>query len=174
MSGTETPLSTTEPAPAATRTRSRFAIRNRLLATIARSESNFAGEIKELPVIGKPYEHGMTYEKIVEKLVAYVIKEFKRGQDLEMLIKTNVDDFSKATGLDEPDITNEDAKSQAKLTKNGKKLDMYLKREDAYNENKTKLFSVIYGQCTPKMVAGLKSQDGFTEKETKKDVVWLI
>ena len=143
MSGTEAPLPTTEPATAVTRTRSRFAIRNRLLATIARSESNFAGEIKELPVIGKPYEHGMTYEKIVEKLVAYVIKEFKRGQDLEMLIKTNVDDFSKATGLEEPDITDEDAKNQAKLTKYGKKLDMYLKREDAYNENKAKIFQLF-------------------------------
>ena len=82
MSDPETPLPTTEPATAGTRTRSRFAIRNRLLASIARSESNFVGEIKELPVIGKPHEHGMTYGKIVEKLVAYVIKECKRGRDL--------------------------------------------------------------------------------------------
>ena len=53
-------------------------------------------------------------------------------------------------------------------------LDMYLQREDAYNENKAKLFAVIYGQCTPKMIAGLKSQDGFKDKETEKDVVWLM
>ena len=53
-------------------------------------------------------------------------------------------------------------------------LDMYLQREDAYNENRTKLFAVIYGQCTPQMIAGLKSQDGFKDKETMKDVVWLM
>ena len=174
MSDPETPLPTTEPAIAGTRTRSRFAIRNQLLATIARSESDFVGEIMELPVIGKPHEHGMTYEKIVEKLVAYVIREYKRGRDLELLIKTGVDDFSKASGLEEPDITDEDAESRAKLSKYSTMLDMYLQREDAYNENKAKLFAVIYGQCTPKMVAGLKSQDGFKEKETKKDVVWLM
>ena len=93
MSEPETPLPTAEPAAASTRTRSRFATRNRLLATIARSESNFEGDIKELPVIGKPHEHGTTYEKVVEKLVAYVIKEYKRGRDLELLIKTGVDDL---------------------------------------------------------------------------------
>jgi len=114
----------------------------------------------------------MTYEKIVEKLVAYVIKEFKRGRDLELLIKTGVDDFTEASGLEEPDISDED--NRAKLTKYGKMLDMYLQREDAYNENKAKLFAVIYGQCTPQMIAGLKSQDGFKDKETKKDVVWLM
>jgi len=53
-------------------------------------------------------------------------------------------------------------------------LDMYLQREDAYNENKAKLFAVIYGQCTPKMIDGLKSQGGFKDKETEKDVVWLM
>ena len=120
MSDPETSLPTTELATAGTRTRSRFAVRNRLLASIARSESNFLGEIKELPVIGKPHEHGMTYEKIVEKLVAYVIKEFKRGRDLELLIKTGVDDFTKASGLEEPDISDEDALNRAKLTKYGK------------------------------------------------------
>jgi len=47
------------------------------LATIAKSESNFAGDIKTLPVIDKPHEHGSTYEKMIEKLVGYVTKEFK-------------------------------------------------------------------------------------------------
>ena len=59
------------------RVRSHFATRNRYLATIAKSESNFAGDIKTLPVIDKPHEHGSTYEKMIEKLVGYVTKEFK-------------------------------------------------------------------------------------------------
>ena len=34
---------------------------------------------------------------MIEKLVGYVTKEFKRGRDLELLIKTQEDDFEKAT-----------------------------------------------------------------------------
>ena len=71
-------------------------------------------------------------------------------------------------------LEHQDYKSRAKLTKYGKLLDVYLQREDTYKENKAKLFAVIYGQCTPKMVAGLKSRDGFKEKESTKDVVWLM
>ena len=63
MSELETPSSAVEQTATNTRVRSRFATRNRYLATIANSESNFAGEIKTLPVIGKPHEHGTTYEK---------------------------------------------------------------------------------------------------------------
>jgi len=40
--------------------------------------------------------------------MGYVTEEFKRGRDLELLIKTQVDDFEKATGLTEPTISDED------------------------------------------------------------------
>ncbi len=144
------------------------------MATIANSESNFAGDKKTLPVIGKPHEHGTTYERMIDKLVGYVIKEFKRGRDLELLIRTQVDDFEKATGLKEPTISDEDAENRGKLTKYGKLLDIYLQREDMYKENKAKLFTVVFGQCTPTMVAGLKSQNGYVKKELEKDVVWIM
>ena len=96
------------------------------MATIANSESNFTGDIKTLPVIGKPHEHGIAYEKMIEKLVGYVTKEFKRGRDLDLLIKTQEDDFEKATGLKEPTISDKDAENRGKLTKYGKLLDIYL------------------------------------------------
>ena len=31
-----------------------------------------------------------------------------------------------------------------------------------------------FGQCTPNMVAGRKSQEDFKEKELTKDVIWLM
>ena len=114
MSEPETPLSTAVPAATNSRARSRYPTRNRLLASITESESNFEGDIKDLPIIGKPNEHGATYEKIIEKLVVYVINEYKRGRDLELLIRTQEDDFKKATELSEPMITDKEAESKAK------------------------------------------------------------
>ena len=69
-----------------------FALRNRLLASIAESESNFEGHIKDLPKIGKTHENGATYEKVIENLVGYVMKEYMRGRDQEHLIRTQEDD----------------------------------------------------------------------------------
>ena len=111
---------------------------------------------------------------MIEKLVGYVTKEFKRGRDLELLIKTQEDDFEKATGLEEPTISDKDALNRGKLTKFSKLLDICLQREDMYKENKAKLFAVVFGQCTPTMVAGLKSQNGYVKKELEKDVVWIM
>ena len=51
---------------------------------------------------------------------------------------------------------------------------MYLQREDIYKENKAKLFAVVFDQCTPNMVFGLKSQNGYTKKELEKDVIWIM
>ena len=153
MSEAQTPSSASAPAASSSRARSRYTVRNRLLASIAESERNFKGEIKELPIIGKSHEHGAVYEKIIEKLVGYVIKEYRRGADLELLIKSEEDDFTKATGLSEPTITDEDAKSKAKTLRYGNLLDMYFARLDIYKENKEKLFAAVFGQCTPSMVA---------------------
>jgi len=98
-------------------------------------------------------------------MVGYVTKEFKRGRDLGLLIKTQVDAFEKATGLKEGTISDKDAFNR------GKFLDIYLQREDMYKENKAKLFAVVFGQYVPTMVAGLKSQNGY---ELEKDVVWIM
>ena len=44
-----------------------------------------------------------------------------------------------------------------------------------YKENKAKLFAVVFDQCTPTMVTGLKSQNGYVKKELEeKDVVWIM
>eukprot|EP00957_Ditylum_brightwellii_P045978 3487925-Ditylum_brightwellii.AAC.1 len=39
-----------------------------------------------------------------------------------------------------------------------KEIDLYLKRRDQYKENKTKMFSIIIGQCTDLMITKLESE----------------
>ena len=50
----------------------------------------------------------------------------------------------------------------------------YLKREKLYKKNKRSLFALIHGQCTPTLLASVKSQQNYTENFKKKDVLWLI
>ena len=68
--------------------------------------------------------------------MGYVIKNYKRGADLELLIKSEEDDFTKATGLNEPTMTDEEAESKANTIRYEKLLDRYFARLDVYKENK--------------------------------------
>ena len=50
----------------------------------------------------------------------------------------------------------------------------YHKREKSYKNNKRTLFGLLYGQCTPTLLASIKSQKNFTEKYKEKNIVWLM
>eukprot|EP00957_Ditylum_brightwellii_P029481 2228644-Ditylum_brightwellii.AAC.1 len=40
-----------------------------------------------------------------------------------------------------------------------KEIDLYLKRQDQYKENKMKMFNVIIGQCTDLMITKLENMN---------------
>ena len=50
----------------------------------------------------------------------------------------------------------------------------YWKREKSYKKNKRKLFGLIYGQCTPTLLASIKSQQKFSDRYKEKDIAWLL
>ena len=102
------------------------------------------------------------------------IKEYKNGKDLALVIEKQVEDFEKASRTKEPEINEADHKYQAKMLRYGKQIDLYLKREESYKDNLSRLYGLIYGQCTPTMIAGVKSQPDYTAKNEVQDVVWLL
>eukprot|EP00957_Ditylum_brightwellii_P191584 14586644-Ditylum_brightwellii.AAC.1 len=46
-----------------------------------------------------------------------------------------------------------------------KEIGTYLKRKETYNENKTKMFNIIIGQCTELMMSKLESETKWTAIE---------
>ena len=52
-----------------------------------------------------------------------------------------------------------------------KQIDIYFKREEIYKDNLSKLYGLIYGQYTPTMIAGVKSQPDYSAKDEVQDVV---
>ena len=55
-----------------------------------------------------------------------------------------------------------------------KKLDMFLKREAAYIRNKKKIYTLLFGQCTPSHLSGIKSAETFTKNDKDKNPVWIM
>ena len=88
-------------------------IRNQNLAAIANIESNFKGKNKHVPVIGKIHEKGVSFERFMEDVRDYVAAEYDEGDDLELLLETQVDDFNKAADTKLPALasTSEEDKS---------------------------------------------------------------
>ena len=97
--------------------------------------------------------------------------EYEEGDDLELLLKTQLDDFEKAADTKLPELksTNENAKVMFEAD-----YAEFRKREKLYKNKKRKLFGLIYGQCTPTLFASIKSQEKFSEKYKDKDIVCLL
>jgi len=51
---------------------------------------------------------------------------------------------------------------------------MFLKDEKTYERNLKKVYTIFIGQCTPALLSGIKLATDFTEKNKKKDLIWLM
>lgn len=142
------------------------------LAIMDREERKFSGNIDKLPVIGQP--HGVTFEKLIEEVHHYMVLNFKGGYDLLLLLEEQIDDFEKASGMSMPTISEKDMERKDKWYKFESQIGMYLNRKDLYEDNKTKLYVILYGQCTPKLRTTIEFQPNYTEHNSKSDVVWLM
>ena len=146
-------------------------VRNQHLATIASISSKFKGKIKALAIIGKAHEKTTTYEKIMEEVKEHVSVELDQGDDLELLLESQTDDFDAAAETQLPVLKSRD---ESDLENYRQDYQEYRQREKQYKVNKRKLFGILHGQCTPTLIASIKSQPGYSEKFKKKDVVWML
>eukprot|EP00957_Ditylum_brightwellii_P116434 8881364-Ditylum_brightwellii.AAC.1 len=55
-----------------------------------------------------------------------------------------------------------------------KEIDVYLNRKKTNQENKSKLFTMIIGQCTDLVISKLESKNNWTKTEATNDVVELL
>ena len=93
----------------------------------------------------------MEYHKTIEQLTGYAGKEFKVTMDTQTLIDDLVE--PNVTAPDYPDTIKADDGSDKPPNTDDvrmweKKYDLFLKRETMFENNKNKLFSIIWGQCT--------------------------
>ena len=107
-------------------------MRNQSLATIAAASSNFKGANEKLPIIGKRHENGVSSEKFINEVASYVAVEFDEGNDLELILLKQEDDYEKASGLQKPTITEEDMKRADLMSLHNEEVKMYLRRKHLY------------------------------------------
>lgn len=110
-----------------------------------------------------------------EKLADYVIKTLTHPDDVFKIIKKMEDPEAKFEKEHMPtDLTNEEAKSMAKKSIFEQKCKLYVAREQTMKSNKSKIYSLIWGQCSPGLQAIIQGDKDFVTKEEKRDVLWVL
>ena len=92
---------------------------------------------------------------------------------MELILLKQEDDYEKASGLQQPTITEENMKRADLMTLHNEEVKMYLRRKHLYIKNKKRLYATLFGQCTPTLASGIKSQKDFSKHDDVKDVLWL-
>eukprot|EP00957_Ditylum_brightwellii_P114160 8703132-Ditylum_brightwellii.AAC.1 len=74
----------------------------------------------------------------------------------------------------DPTLEGPDKKAIANIILAKKEYDIYVKRKATYLNNKTKMYAIIYVQCSEAMRAKLEGEDDFKEAAMESDVIKLL
>lgn len=112
--------------------------------------------------------------KSKEKMIEHVQRTFTRGQDICETLKTgkrfDFDSVMPSSPTPGPDGT----VSEAQQIVHTRRLNKHADRIDLYEDNLTKAFGLILGQCTPRMRNKLEARKDWHEIESNHDPVQLL
>ena len=115
----------------------------------------------------------LQFDKTCKELIRFIVKKFKNPDDLVSLVMN-----MKETKIRCPDTPEKD-KRTGKLSRSNKlihrqRVNQYLVREQSYEENKKKLFMVVWDQCSKSLQNRLESIQGFDKIKRKRDVLKML
>jgi hypothetical protein len=136
---------------------------------------------KEQPVLGAMEAFGSLiykvntqdqaemYVRTTEKLSEYVLTTY--GKDMRNLVK-----YTTERKFTEPEFPSRVLRETDRLheVKYKESLAKYHRELDTYNDQKTKVFGVILGQCSPMVKDRLAKNSAFAKVEMDSDVIALI
>ncbi len=140
--------------------------------------SNFKGESAELK--GNVFEtfaeskDTTQYEKTMKALQVYVAANFRHGGDIGWMLKHEKE--FQFTRPNPPTSTSTTTRSQDSLDQDiyKEQIKGYVARKQKYDENKDKLYSVIWGQCSDSMQSRIQSNTNFQSIDEKRSCLLLL
>jgi hypothetical protein len=126
-------------------------------------------------LLSERLDKGVTMEQFQEKLKLYVLKNYKKGEDVVTLVEDLVDPRIDLENKHAPaDFSPEEEKRTILMKKWEIKFKKYLDREEGLQENTSKLYALIMGQCTIALRSVIKSDPVFEAKSKDFDALWLL
>ena len=108
------------------------------------------------------------FNRTVEELDGYIGNNLKHSEDVKKMVKKMKD-----TVIAMPVDPKDDA-SKTELKIWDKRIESYVKRIDTYAENKSTIYSVLWGQCSDTMKTKIKALDIFELISENSDSLALL
>ena len=140
-----------------------------------RKKNMFKGETMELSkhvfeTFGES-RNATQFETTIKALQVYVANNFRHGGDIGWMLK-HEQDFE----LTRPSAPSGSTRSSSTVDQDiyKEKIKGYVARMEKYTENKHKLYSVIWGQCSDSMQSKLQNKDNFMQIDEDRDCLNLL
>ena len=108
-----------------------------------------------------------------EKIASYMMREYKKGMDIVLLIKIEDIDTMKWKPL-VPNAATGETVPAVEMLEYKLLYNEYLARKNQLTDNQGSIYFLIKGQCTPALVAELKGLEDFGDRDSDFDVLWLL
>ena len=146
------------------------------LRAIINTYRDFEWKISSIGVIGLPSEqnlrNGLQLGEFSDSVMNHVGTYWEKVNDLKYFIQ-HLQHPEKYIA-EPPDIAPNKETDPGRYEKWKNKVTLHDKWMDNLNDNKVKLYNLIFGQCSPNMEIEICSDKKFTRKDWCADALWLL
>ena len=118
--------------------------------------------------------HKVQFDTFREKVSDYVIKTLDYPDDVVGIVKQMKDLKMEFETKNMPKDLEDTEKSQAKIQVFQMKCKLYVQREFTLDSNKSKIYSIIWGQCSTGLKGVIQGLADYKKKDEDRDVLWLL
>jgi len=117
----------------------------------------------------------VTFDVFQERLKNYVLKSFNQAEDVIILITNLFDSNAEFEAQNKPDYLSTTKQENLMRMEQWKiRYKQFIIREEILQENITKIYGLIIGQCTPTLRSALKADKDFKPKSEIFEALWLM
>ena len=143
------------------------------------SNKDFEGDTPEIGcVVGLKSEKitaKVQFDTFRDKVTEFILKELTNGIDVVPYVKDMEDPSEDFVRRFLPtNLTTSERQDHVKKGVFEQKLKKYVDREYLMYDNRIKLYTYIWGQCSSGVKSVVMGENDFKEKHGRKDVIWLL
>ena len=105
----------------------------------------------------------------------YIVREYKHNRDIKSVFtKLQLPHEAFKRKHKPKGLLSEEEEDDAEVKMQEQRYKMYILRESQLEDNLSKAYSLVWGQCTNALQSVIKGLDNYDEKSDDYDVIWLL
>ena len=115
------------------------------------------------------------FDVFTEKVWDYIVREYKHGRDIKSVFtKLQLPHEAFKRKHKPKGLSSEEEEDDAEVKMQEQRYKMYILRESQLEDNLSKAYSLVWGQCTNALQSVIKGLNNYNEKSDDYDVIWLL